>query len=104
MLMHSVFILRYAADIVIGSVRRLSLLLDRNSSVSIICLLHLFAAAVCKKEFYDVQFCLQKRINIKHVLYSSLCCRFSIDCMVAPQVKKKGTFFPVYAEFTCIIH
>uniref|UniRef100_A0A0A9CVY0 Uncharacterized protein n=1 Tax=Arundo donax TaxID=35708 RepID=A0A0A9CVY0_ARUDO len=48
MLMHSVFIFRYAAEIVIASVRRLSLLLDMNSSVSIICLLHLFAAAVCK--------------------------------------------------------
>jgi hypothetical protein len=52
MLMHSVFILRYAAEIVIGSVRRLSLLLDMNSSVSIICLLHLFAAAVCEREIY----------------------------------------------------
>ena len=66
MLMHSIFILRYAADIVIGSVRRLSLLLDKNSSVSIICLLHLLAAAFCKKRF--LCYCLLKRINRKHGL------------------------------------
>lgn len=50
MFIHKVFILRYAAEIVIGSVRKDSLFVDMNSSVSNICLLHLFVAAFCKQK------------------------------------------------------
>jgi hypothetical protein len=49
MLMHNVFILRYASDIVIVSVRRLSLLLDNYSSVSSYASCTFFAATVYKR-------------------------------------------------------
>lgn len=49
--MQSFFIFKYAVELVKESIRKPSELLDTNSSVSTMCFLHLFAAAV----YLDVQ-------------------------------------------------
>lgn len=59
MFIHKVFILRYAVETVIGSVRKHSLFVDINSSVSNICRLHLFVVA----------FCIQKTIRFRPLFF-----------------------------------
>ena len=56
MLTHRFFIFEYAVEMVMGSIRKPSELLDKNSSVSNMCFRHLFFAAVCKEILFGLEF------------------------------------------------
>lgn len=103
MFIHKVFILRYAVETVIGSVRKHSLFVDINSSVSNICLLHLFVVAFCIQKtirFRTLFFLMEKKDykNINNKFNSTDITRQGFDRQFGTKISKRKYRFP-YACF-----